>query len=159
MTTAVGRATSVTFSIPEVPPSRNANRAHVVYGSNSGASRHATTMEWRRLGELYGSQAMIAAGWPKAEAGDRFRVEIVMHRAHPIRDRENKWGAVKDLVDSLKRWHRRRVPKPSGYRYVPVPGLGLIFDDSEEEIDLVVGQLRVRRMTEQRTVVTVERLA
>jgi hypothetical protein len=119
-------------------------------------------MEWRRLGELYGSQAMRAVGWPRAQARDRFRVEVVMFRVHLVRDRENAYGAVKDLVDSLKRYHRRRVPAFGGYRYAQVPGLGLIYDDDDIDtggsIDLVVRQERVRRLAEQRTVVTVDRL-
>ncbi len=162
MTTAV-RADSVTFTIPQVPLSRNANRSHVAFGRGAAGSRHGTTMEWRRLGELYGSQAMIAARWPKAEPGDRFRVEIVMHRRGLIRDRDNKLGAAKDLVDSLCRFHRVRIPKPGGYRYQPVDGLGMIFDDSDLEdgglIDLVVRQVQAGRRDLPRTVVTVERLS
>lgn len=161
MTTAI-RAASVTFSIPQVPLSRNANRSHVAFGRDSAGSRHGTTMEWRRLGELYGSQAMIAARWPKAEPGDRFRVEVVMHRHGLIRDRDNKLGAAKDLADSLCRYHRKRIPTPGGYRYLRVEGLGMIFDDSDLEdgglIDLVVRQVKVGRLAPQRTVVTVERL-
>ncbi len=115
-------------------------------------------MEWRRLGELYGSQAMIAARWPRAKAGDRFRVEIVMHRVWPPLDEDNKHGAVKDLVDSLKRWHRMRVPAPGGYRYVPTDGLGLIFDDAEADIDRAISQVRALHRSDERTVVTVTAL-
>lgn len=154
---------TVTFEIPKAPGSRNRNRSHFAYGRGAAGSRHGETMRWRRLGELHGSQAMIAAGWRKAEPGERFRVSVVMHRTHLILDRENKLGAAKDLVDSLCRFHRIRVPAPGGgYRYQQIDGLGLIFDDTDIEdgglIDLQVSQVKVGRKTDEKVVVTVERL-
>ncbi len=153
---------AVRFEIPRIPASRNSNRSHVAYGRGAANSRHGTTMEWRRLGELYGSQALIAAGWAKAKPGQRATVSVEMHRVHLILDRENKFGACKDLVDSLCRYHRVRVPVPGGYRYERVDGLGLIYDDTDVcdggLIDLIVTQVKVMRIADQRTVVVVERL-
>ena len=125
----------VEFEIPGALPSRANSRQH-------WATRARQDRDWLaraiQLGLLARQLARLRPAGPETQR----RLELTVYRCR-LMDPDNLTAAVKPVVDGLKLRHSRRLRSMPAWVTDPW-GAGLIHDDDDDHLVLIVTQERCR---------------